>query len=127
MLCKNKHINQWEFPSMSLYNGDSFTDTKFKLYFCLTGEEFKVFYPNPYPSFHITRDFYEYEKDDPKNKGLTGVRIYYYDALHFRGVPKITPNYRHPYSEYVFTPKHEINKHVPKNYWNAVINCLQDK
>ena len=112
---------------MSLYNGDSFYDTKFKLFFCLSQEEFKIFYPSPYPVFHVTRDFHEYEKEDPKNKGLEGVRTFYFDAQHFRGAAKISPNAKHPYVDHVFSPKKELCNYVNKNYWQAIVPSLQEK
>jgi hypothetical protein len=127
MLFKNKYTNQYEIPTISLFNGDSFDLTKFKLYICLTREEFKVYWANPYPSFHITREFHEYEKNDPKNKGLAGVRTFYFDAFHFRGGPSVTPNRKHPYVDFIFSPKNEMNKHLTKNYWDAIIPCLQEK
>ena len=121
MLCKNKKNGQYEFPTMSLYNGDTFYDSKFKLFFCLAQDEFKLFYNHPYPVFHVTRDFHEYEKDDAKNKGFSGVRTFYFDAHHFRGAPKITPNAKHPYVEHIFTSKKDLSKYVKKNYWEAFI------
>jgi hypothetical protein len=127
MLFKNRFSNQLEFPTIPLYNGDSFNEVKYKLYFLLTSEKFKIYFPSPYPSYHITREFYEHEKNDPKNRGLTGVRVYFYDAYHYRGEPTVTPNMRHPYVDYIFTPKHELNKYVPENYWHAVVTALNEK
>jgi hypothetical protein len=127
MLFKNKKNGQYEFPTISLYNGDSFYDSKYKLFFFLAQDEFKVFYKNPFPVFQITRDFHEYEKEDPKNKGLSGVRTFYFDALHFRGAPVVKSNVRHPYTDHVFSSKRELSKYVNKNYWEAVIPSLQEK
>jgi hypothetical protein len=127
MLCKNRKTDQYEFPTMTLYKGDTFNDTKFKLFFCLAQDEFKIYYPHPFPCFHVTRDFHDYEKDDPKNKGLSGVRTFYFDAHHFRGAPKVMPNAKHPYNDYVMTSKKEFSKYVNKPYWEAVIGSLQEK
>lgn len=124
---KNKHTDQWEFPTLPLYNGDTFDLTKYRLAFYLNQEEFKVFYATPYPAFHVARDLHEYEKEDPKNKGFTGVRTYFFEAMHFRGVPQVLPNKKHPYTDHIFVPKHEFSKHVKKNYWDAFVTNLQEK
>ena len=127
MLLKNKLTGEYEFPTLSLYNGDNFDNTRYRLYFHLCQEEFKIHFISPYPAFHITRDFLDYEKEDPKNKGFAGVRTFYMNAHHYRNPVIITPNKKHPYEDYIFTPKHEFNKYVKKNYWDAFISNLQEK
>jgi|LauGreDrversion4_2_1035121.scaffolds.fasta_scaffold552160_2 hypothetical protein len=127
VLTHNKKTKEYEFPTMPLYNGDSFYDTKFRLLYSLSYDEFKVYFEEPYPTFHITRDFHDYEKDDPKNKGLNGVRTYYYEANHYRSPIKIIPNLKHPYDNYVFATKRNIANYINKNYWEAVIGSLHEK
>ncbi len=127
MLWKNKKNGQFEFPSIPLYNGDTFDISKYRLFFYLTEEDFKIVYPTPYPSFMMTRDFHDYEKEDPKNKGYAGVRTYYYQAMHFRAPPVVSKNVKHPYEDYILIPKNELSNYVGKNYWEGIIDNLQEK
>ena len=127
MVFKNKHTGFYEFPTIPLVNGDTFKIAKLKLFIHLTKEKFKVFYEQHYPSFCTTRSLYDYEREDPKNKNVRGVRTFYYPAYHFRGAPTITPNIKHHYEDFLFTPKIEINRHMDETYYNAIIHGLQEK
>jgi hypothetical protein len=127
MLTKNGITNQWEFPTMPLIHGDMLDSVKYKLFLFLTHDRFKAFFPTNFPSFQLTRDFNEYEKEDPKNKNLKGVRTYYFHAFHFRGEPYINKNKRHPYNDLAIVPKNELNKFFTKNYYEGVINCLAER
>jgi hypothetical protein len=124
MLFRNKITDQWEFPSLTLYNGDSFEMSKVKLFFHVTKENFKIYYPDNHPLFVLTREFYEHEKEDPKNKGLRGVRTFYYQAQHFRGAPMLTPNGKHPYDDFLLSSKFNMNNFLKKNYYDGVISAL---
>jgi hypothetical protein len=127
MLFKNKHTGEYEFPTIPLYAGDAFIDVKFKLFLNMTKENWKVYWDQHHPAFMVTRDLHDYEKEDPKNKGFKGVRTYYYNAFHFRGRPEIIGNKLHPYEDFIFATKREINNVIPKPYYNAVIGCLQEQ
>lgn len=126
LIFKNKHTDEWEFPTMPLINGDSFEQVKYKLFLLLSKEKFKVFYPGHNPVFHLTRDFHEYEREDPKNKGLQGVKTFFYEAYHFRSGCNLFKNARHPYVEYALCPKYKINQKFSKNYWNEVVGSLEE-
>lgn len=127
MLFKNKFTGNFEFPTITLYNGDSFRNAKQKLLLHLCKERFKLFYGPHVPIMSITRDFYEHELEDPKNRNFKGVRTFYYPGFHFRGNPCVIPSTVNSYVDYIFTPKMEVNRHVDKNYYNSIINCLQEK
>jgi len=127
MLFKNKKTGEFEFPSIPMYNGDTFDQSKYRLFFYICQEQFKIVYATPYPHFMITRDFHDHEKEDPKNKGYTGVRTFYLQGFHYRNTPIVTPNSKHPYNDFIFIPKYELSKYVGENYWNGVISNLQEK
>jgi hypothetical protein len=127
MLFKNKHTGEFEFPTIPMYKGDSFIDVKYKLFLNLTKENWKIFWEHHHPSFQVTRDLHEYEKADPKNKGYNGVRTYYYNAYHFRGRPEIAVNKLHPYEDFIFATKREMNNVTSRPYWNAIIGSMQEQ
>lgn len=127
MLFKNRKSDIWEFPTIPLLNGDSFEIAKLKLFFNVTKEFWKIFFPPHHPAFAITRDFHEYEREDPKNKGLKGVRTYYFHAFHFRGIPMVYPNLKHNYTDYSLVPKIQMNKWVGENYYRGIITNLTEK
>jgi hypothetical protein len=125
MYFKNKHTGEMEFPTIPLHNGDLFNDVKYRLFLNLTRENFKIFFYDHHPGFMITRDFHDYEREDPKNKDLRGVRTYYYHAFHFRGRPEVVPNAQHCYDDFILATKREANKVISKPYYSAVIGSLQ--
>jgi hypothetical protein len=127
MLFRNKHTSNYEFPTLTLYNGDTFDNAKQKLFLHLCKERFKVFYPNNYPIASVTRNFNEHELKDPKNKLLKGVRTFYFPAFHYRGGPCITLSAKNDYDDFVFAPKMEINKHINRDYFGSIINALHEK
>ena len=64
--------------------------------------------------------------EDPKNKGLNGVRTFYYPAYHFRGTPQVFVNNRHPYDDYIFTTKLNLNKVAKEEYYHGVVHALSE-
>lgn len=126
MLFKNKYTNEYEFPTMTLYHGDNFKIGKYRLFIDLSKDQFKIFFDSEHPEFCLTRQFHDYEKEDPKNKGLNGVRTFYYPAYHFRGKPQVFPNARHPYNDFIFATKMNFNEIAKEDYYNSVIHALEE-
>jgi hypothetical protein len=85
-----------------------------------------VYYPGHEPLFCVTRDLHEYEKEDPKNKGLKGVKTFYFNGYHYRGQPSLFENKKHVYEDFCLCPKYKINKFLSKNYWEGVISGLSE-
>lgn len=127
MLYRNKITKNYEFPTISLLNGDTFSVAKQKLFLHLSKERFKLYYPNKFAIASVTRNFYEHELQDPKNKLLKGVRTYYFQGFHFRGIPSLAMSEKNEYDDFIFTPKNIINKHINKDYYDSIIDSLFDK
>ena len=125
MLFRNKNTNEYEFPTMTLYHGDNFQIGKYRLFVDLTKEKFKIYFDSDHPEFCLTRPFHDYEQSDPKNKGLNGVRTFYYPAHHFRGTPQVFANKRHPYDDFVFATKLNFNQVTTEEYYHGVIHALK--
>jgi len=125
-LCRNKFTKEYEFPSMPLYHGDNFNLSRYKLFVELTKERFKVYFEDEHPLFHLKRNFHDYELADPKNKGLNGVKTFYYPAFHFRGTPQVYINNRHPYDDFIFTTKMGFSKVATENYFHALAHGLSE-
>lgn len=122
----NKFINQYEFPSTPIYHGDNFRTSKYKLFIELSKEKYKIYFEDEHPIFSLTRKFHDYELENPKNKGFNGVRTFYFPAYHFRGTPQVYLNNRHPYDDFVFTTKMNLNKVTTEPYYHGIIHALSE-
>lgn len=126
MICKNKQTGLWEFPTTSLMNGGIFRDHIEFFARLLTKGRMSTFYPGLPAIFHINRDFYEHEKSDEKNKGLVGVRTYYFPMFHDTGIPFIYPSNLHNYEDFRLVRKNDMNKYLEKDYWGLTVPYLKN-
>lgn len=126
LVCKNKFTGRWEFPTMPLRNGDSFKDAKRRFLFNLVKNEFKYHLPpNFKPIMQLSREFFEFEREDIKNKGLAGSRSYYFISYHLEGRPFIFPNELHPYVDFAWASKGRLKEFMTKEYYESVVDCLR--
>jgi hypothetical protein len=88
LLLKNKHTGEWEFPTMSLMNGESFTRVRKKLFAHISKEKWLVRHQHLSPALATLRPLTEFEKQDRRNSILSGVRTFYFQAFHLRGLPE---------------------------------------
>jgi hypothetical protein len=126
MLFRNKFTGEYEFPTSTLYHGDNFQLARYKLFIELTKERFKIFLEDEHPDFCLTRKFHDYELEDPKNKGFNGVRTFYFPAFHFRGTPQVYINNRHPYDDFLFATKLNLNKVTSEQYYHGIVHALSE-
>lgn len=124
LLVKNKHTGNWQFPTSRLYNGDSFRNAKTRLLLELSRDRFRGFFPSHDSWICVQRDFYDYERKDPKNANFVGVKTFYYKALHWRGQFDVEPSEVHPYDDYVLATKDDLNKYLEESYYKSVIHVL---
>jgi len=75
MIYKNKLTNEWEFPNIKLFYGDTFQMAKLKLFLNITKDNFKLTYHSNSPFLCITREFNEVEHKDDRNTMLKGYLV----------------------------------------------------
>jgi hypothetical protein len=55
-----------------------------------------------------------------------GVRTFFFDAVHFRGEVKLFENKKHPYVDFAFATKQEMNRYFNSEYYYAIIDALKE-
>lgn len=69
------------------------------------------------------REFSEAEKQEAANKQLKGVRTFFFQAHHWRGMPTLSPGDNseaplHDYDDFVWVPKRQLNEYFSKDYFH---------
>lgn len=121
LLVKNKFTKEWEFPTGKVFGNESFSIGRLNLFKNLTGEKWIARHPYLFPTVATLRPFTEFEKKDRKNAFLSGVRTYYFDAYHIRGLPEFTFE-NTDYEDYAWVPKPEMNKYFTKERFEVFID-----
>mmetsp|Transcript_24965 Transcript_24965/g.28640 ORF Transcript_24965/g.28640 Transcript_24965/m.28640 type:complete len:181 (-) Transcript_24965:105-647(-) len=88
LLLKNKYTNEWELPTRTLFGNESFAKGRMMLFANLSSDKWLVRHLFRTPYVATIRPFTEQEKKDKKNSYLLGVRTFYFNALHLRGLPE---------------------------------------
>lgn len=125
LILKNKHTNEWEFPTTPMLNGQLFTAAKECLHLSLSGDHWQVRWHDRSPNLMIRRDLFSHEKPELGDL-YTGARSYYFHAYHHMNHVKLLKNPAHPYIDYVWATKGELNKYFAEDYYSQVINALID-
>ena len=117
MIVKNRYTQTWEFPTAKMNFGQTFMRAKQNLFNVLafdgnagpTNTSWKVKYFNSAPIAATIREFTELEKADKMNKDLKGIRTYFFQAHHWRGLPSLSPGTNdealHDYDDFAWIPK----------------------
>ena len=127
LLMKNRNTEEWEFPSSTMYFGQTFLRAKQNLFVELTDNQWKVKYFGQLPLIHTLRDFSMAEKDQESNEGLTGVRTYFFGAHHWRGLPNMAVNDSKLHNDWAWVPKRQMNEFLTREYYDVFINSLKTR
>jgi hypothetical protein len=90
LIMKNRFTQEWEFPTSSMYFGQSFMRAKQNLFVLYSDNKWKVKYFGQLPLIHTVRDLTIAEQEQQANMGLKGVRTYFFGAHHWRGLPEFS-------------------------------------
>lgn len=64
------------------------------------------------------------EKQDKANEGLKGVRTYFFQANHQRGLPEMNFD-ETEYEDHVWIPKRQLNEYFDRDYYDIFAKaCL---
>lgn len=88
LLLKNKHTGEWEFPTGRVFGTESFIRARKNLFSVISDDKWIVRHAFRNPYVATIRPFTEAEKQDRKNSYLSGVRTFYFNAFHLRGLPE---------------------------------------
>lgn len=120
LIFKNKYTQEWEFPTTSMYFGQSFLRAKQNLMVKYSENKWKVKFFGQLPLIHTVRDFTIAEQESKPNDGLKGVRTYFFGAHHWRGLPEINfENVDH--DDWAWIPKRQLNEYFTKQYYDVFI------
>lgn len=104
----------------NLFNSIAFDESQ-------TGTSWKVKYFGQSPIVATIRELTEAEKQEKLNQQLKGVRTYFFQAHHWRGLPSISPGDKdvalHDYDDFVWIPKRKLNEYFSKDYYNVFIKA----
>ena len=125
LLFKNRHSEEWEFPTTSIPFGKTMLESRIK-FFDSFAERWLATHVGTNPVVSSKRDFTIAEKEDEANFGLTGVRTYYFQTFHKKGLP----GFRFEGSnwlDYAWVPKGEMNKYLTKDKYEVMIDFLEEQ
>ena len=74
------------------------------------------------------RDFTIAEKEQDLNKGLNGVRTYFFAANHYRGLPEF--DFENPmvdHHDFAWIPKRQMNEYFTKEYYDAFVPVMRTR
>ena len=127
LLMKNKFTDLWEFPTGRIHVGQTFLRAKQDLFLKYSDNKWKVRFFSSMPTTTTIRDFSEAEStEDKKNLGMRGVRTYYFNAHHMRGLPEFNFD-QSEYHDFAWVPKRQLNEYFDEDYYNIHINSLKTR
>lgn len=88
LLLKNKYTGEWEFPTRPVFGAESFIKARKNLFSSISNDSWIIRHAFRNPYVATIRPFTEVEKKDKKNSYLSGVRTFYFNAFHLRGMPE---------------------------------------
>lgn len=126
-LVRNKYTKEWQFPTGSMFFGTTFLRAKHSLFTELSDDKWKIKFDGNLPQVHTVRDFTVAEKEDSKNECMKGVRTYFFNANHWRGLPEINMGEDSHYDDYVWIPKRKMNEYLTRDYFNIFANSMSTR
>ncbi len=84
----------------------------------------KVKYFGQAPIAATIREFTQAEKQDKMNDQLKGVRTFYFQAHHWRGLPTLATSVESgsEWEDFAWIPKRQLNEYFSKDYYEIFIH-----
>ena len=103
---------------MSLMGFDSFAKIRRELFQKVSNDKWLIRHLYRCPYVSTLRPFTEQEKKDKRNSILSGVRTFYFNAYHLRGLPEF--NFEDSdWCDYAWVPKADMNKFLTKERFDV--------
>lgn len=122
LIVRNKYSKEWEFPTHKMYFGQSFMRAKQNLFNTISDGNWKIKYFGQAPIAATIREMSGAEREDKLNRGMKGVRTYYYQAHHWRGLPDLSVD-AHDYDDFAWIPKRLMNEYFARDYYEIFIKA----
>jgi hypothetical protein len=117
-----------------MYFGESFMRAKQNLFNVIAAAKdenaalttsWKIKYFGQAPQIATIRELTEAEKTEKANLAFKGVRTFYFQAHHWRGLPQLSAGdmeeAKHDYDDFVWVPKRKMNEYLSKEYYEIFI------
>jgi hypothetical protein len=113
MIVRNKYTKEWEFPTGKINFGQTFMRAKLNLFKILAQDPnnaqdtaWKIKYFGQAPIAATIRELTPFEKQDKNSNQLKGVRTFYFQAHHWRGLPYLNvSNEANEWDDFAWVPK----------------------
>lgn len=128
LILKNKYTGRWEFPTTKIFLGTSFLRAKQDMFTVISKDSWKVKFSSNLPTVHTLRDFTIAEQEDLMNRGMKGVRTYFFSAHHYRGLPEF--DFENPeidHHDFSWIPKRQLNEYLTQDYFDAFVPALSTR
>ena len=125
-IVQNKYTQEWEFPTGTIFFGETFLRAKQNLFVKLSGNQWRIKYYGSLPQTHTMRDFTVAEREETTWDHLKGVRTYYFHANHWRGLPCLSETITKDtdYQDFRWIPKRQLNDYFTEEYYKVFIHGL---
>lgn len=122
LVFKNKYTGEWEFPTKAMVYGQTFYQAREELFKELTSG-WQVSHVGRAPEVATLRAFTEAETKNSRNDEFTGVRTYYYESIHKRGLPEMNLE-NSDWDEFEWVPRAYMNKYLNKERYEMFIDAM---
>ncbi|CAI2372012.1 unnamed protein product [Moneuplotes crassus] len=126
LLLRNKYTGKWEFPSTAVFGTESFMEARKEFFATLSDNKWFVSHKNSMPIVSTLRPFTEHEKKDEKNVYLHGVRTYYFNAYHLRGLTDMCLEDT-DWDDFVWASKADMNKYLCSRRFGIFNDILEHR
>jgi hypothetical protein len=111
-----------------MYIGTTFLRAKQDMFTRLSNDSWKIKFASNIPIVHTLRDFTVAEKEDVENSDLKGVRTYFFNAHHHRGLPEFAFGAEGiDHKDYRWVPKRQLNEYFTREYYEALVPALSTR
>lgn len=132
LIVKSKHTGEWEFPTGRFNFGQTFMRAKQNLFQTIAQDAqkpddtiWKIKYFGQAPIAATIRELTPFEKQDKTSQSLKGVRTYYFQANHWRGLPAIANE--SDWADFAWIPKRQLNEYFERDYYEIFIHSTSTR
>jgi hypothetical protein len=86
----------------------------------------KIKYFGQAPIAATIRELTPFEKQDTQNQALKGVRTFYFQAHHWRGLPDLSPQSTE-WEDFAWIPKRQLNEYFARDYYEIFIHSTHTR
>lgn len=104
-----------------MFFGETFVRAKQNL-FTNFANGWRIKYYGQAPNIATIRELTPAEKADKLNEGLKGVRTFFFQAHHWRGLPDMLYE-NNDYEDFAWIPKRQLNEYFTREYYDVFVKA----